>query len=122
MPARPKRACRHLGCPALVETGYCDAHASEAKEYKQQRERYRGTPASRGYDHLWRSVREQALKRDHYMCRDCWDRGEVTPAKDVDHIVPFDGLDDPKRLDLDNLRSLCRSCHNVKTAAQQQRL
>lgn len=118
MPQRPKRACKQQGCPTLVENGYCQTHQGDAKEQSRQRERWRGTPAQRGYDYKWTKVREEALKRDCYLCQDCLDRGEVTPALDVDHIVPFVGLDDPLRLDIDNLRSLCRSDHNVKTVAQ----
>jgi 5-methylcytosine-specific restriction endonuclease McrA len=31
--------------------------------------------------------------------------------KEVNHKKPFDGIDDPLRLDWDNLESLCLPCH-----------
>lgn len=39
----------------------------------------------------------------------------VTAADDVDHIIRFEGLDDPLRLDPRSLQSLCRPHHNEKT-------
>lgn len=58
---------------------------------------------------LWRKARAQALLRDDYMCQSCG--GEATM---VDHIVP--SKDDwQDRLNLDNLQSLCKSCHYQKT-------
>jgi len=35
--------------------------------------------------------------------------------RDVDHKIPFRSLDDPRRLDSDNLQSLCAACHKQKT-------
>lgn len=118
MPQRAFRSCKHSGCPSLVETGWCDKHRHEVKERAVRKEKLRGTPASRGYDYDWTKVREQALKRDCYLCQDCLHRGEITKADDVDHIIPFVGMSDPNRLNINNLRSLCRSDHNRKTAAQ----
>jgi 5-methylcytosine-specific restriction endonuclease McrA len=37
----------------------------------------------------------------------------------VDHIVPFHGLDDPLRLDENNLQTLCHTHHQQKTARDQ---
>lgn len=36
----------------------------------------------------------------------------------VDHIVPFDGLDDPLRLDWDNLQVLCAGCNASKARSE----
>lgn len=42
-------------------------------------------------------------------------RGETVTATQVDHIRPHKG-NHTLRLDPDNLRSLCASCHSRKTA------
>jgi hypothetical protein len=34
--------------------------------------------------------------------------------KEVNHKIPFDGIDDPLRLDWGNLESLCLSCHRIR--------
>jgi 5-methylcytosine-specific restriction endonuclease McrA len=36
--------------------------------------------------------------------------------RDVDHIIPFESIDDPRRLDWNNLQSLCARCHDRKSA------
>jgi len=51
----------------------------------------------------------------HPICKHCEEAGRVTAAQDVDHRTPFQGLDDPLRLDWNNLQSLCRHHHNIKT-------
>jgi 5-methylcytosine-specific restriction protein A len=64
-------------------------------------------------------VREQALKRDDYICQHCFHRdGILTPATAVDHIIPFTSNSDPRRLDVNNLMSLCTPCHSRKTVEQ----
>ncbi len=65
----------------------------------------------------WRAVREQALLRDHYLCQKCLKKVEagrmIRPhdATMVHHKKPRQ-LYPELELDLDNLESLCDSCHN----------
>ena len=65
----------------------------------------------------WKRAREEALRRDRYMCADCMQRFEagygIKPnrATMVHHLVPIDELPD-LALRLDNLVSLCDECHN----------
>jgi 5-methylcytosine-specific restriction protein A len=114
MPQRAKRPCEQSGCPALVESGYCEVHAKPAA---QQHERWRGSAASRGYDSAWQRL-AAAHKRKHPLCVDCLKQGRVTAVEEVDHVIPFKGKDDPLRLDPKNLQSLCGSHHRAKTAQQ----
>lgn len=114
VPDRPLRPCNKPGCKALVPNGYCADH----KQHQSQTyDRARTSSHDRGYDASWRATRLQALKRDQYLCRDCLQRGLVTPAVDVDHIIPVEQRPD-LRLDLANLQSLCLPCHRAKTAAE----
>ncbi len=68
----------------------------------------------RGYDRVWRRLRD-SHKTENPLCLHCIQKGFVTVAREIDHIIPFDGLNDPLRLDPSNLQSLCRSCHAIKT-------
>ena len=69
----------------------------------------RGFTASR----RWRAIREQHL-REHPLCVECMKHNRITPAKEVDHIVPR--RDAPERaFDPANLQSLCPTCHGQKT-------
>lgn len=59
----------------------------------------------------WARLRKRVLARDGFRCRMCGGVGRF----EVDHIRPLhlgggDGLD--------NLQTLCRSCHFKKTAAE----
>lgn len=58
----------------------------------------------------WKSLRWQALKRDGFRCVQCSGRGRL----EVDHIKPV--RDAPELAwSLDNLQSLCPTCHGRKT-------
>ena len=64
----------------------------------------------------WAHVREQALRRDHYLCQRCLSLGRVTPAVIVHHVVHLTpgNVNDPRiALDLSNLTCLCRDCHAI---------
>ncbi|WP_291580925.1 HNH endonuclease signature motif containing protein [Bacteroides sp.] len=50
------------------------------------------------------------------LCEVCLSKDVITPAEDIHHIVSFMSTDDPDRriilaYDFDNLRSLCKKCH-----------
>ena len=62
----------------------------------------------------WKAIREQAKKRDHYLCVDCLHEGRITPAEEVHHIIaltPYNVTDPSVALNLKNLKSLCKECH-----------
>ena len=61
---------------------------------------------------VWQRLRRQALQRDGYVCQWCLRKGVHRRAVDVHHIVPTE-VDMSKALELDNLVSLCRQCHET---------
>jgi 5-methylcytosine-specific restriction protein A len=112
MPGRPKRPCRHPGCPNLTDNGYCERHKRRDHDY----DRYRGTAAQRGYDSRWRKYRIVFL-RQHPLCVECEKEGRLTPATVVDHIKPHKG--DPVLFwDPNNHQPMCEHHHNAKTARE----
>ena len=116
MARRPRKACAHPGCPALVEAGqtYCDKHRRES--YKRFDEG-RGTAAQRGYGSRWAWYAAD-FKRGHPLCRECEAQGIVTPTYVVDHIEPVKGAGDPLFWEPSNHQPLCERCHNVKRATE----
>lgn len=76
----------------------------------------RPSAAARGYGSRWHRTRAVKLAATP-LCEDCHDRDELCGATEVDHI---DGLGPhgPRGHDLDNLRSLCKSCHSKKTVRE----
>lgn len=63
----------------------------------------------------WREKREKILKRDNYECQWCKAEGRVTVSEEsvleVDHIKELSEYPE-LALDDDNLRTLCKDCHN----------
>ena len=102
-----KRICTYPGCQRTSSTTRCEAHPYE-------RPRRQG---GQNYGRRWRNLRNAFIKA-YPLCKHCQEKGRIKAAQDVDHIDPFDGPDDPRKYDWTNLQSLCRSCHNKKTAGQ----
>lgn len=132
--------CKHVGCTVMVSKSqlFCPTHIHERPAYLAQRAQYRPhqPTAQRQYhqritnsdDHLaranfyrsvkWRRLRQQVLKRDHYLCQYCLAQGRVVTGNIADHIVP--GQVAPELLTrFDNLATCCRACHQKKTAWEQ---
>ncbi len=84
---------------------------------------FRGTPTprryqtkqERGYGGQWSRL-SLMIRKQRPLCEHC----TAAPSEEVDHIVPFSGLNDPLRFDVTNLQALCRPCHHAKTKQQRQ--
>jgi 5-methylcytosine-specific restriction protein A len=104
MPSKPLKPCNKVGCPNLTRERYCDSHKSLANNY-------RGTAAQRGYGARWRRARAYYLAQ-HPICVRCGDIATV-----VDHSTPHKG-DTVLFWDKSNWQSLCKQCHDRKTAIE----
>lgn len=114
MPVKALRPCNYFGCAELIRDGrYCDKHKKETAKQIDDR---RGSAASRGYDSRWQRARVHYL-RVHPLCVRCQDAGKVTAASVVDHIIPHKG-DKQLFWDISNWQSLCKQCHDIKTAKE----
>lgn len=82
-------------------------------------DRDRGSSWARGYRADWDKLRDW-YARQHPLCEHClaMEPQRVKAMDEVDHIKPFHGVDDPLRLDPENLQSLCKPCHSIKTARE----
>jgi 5-methylcytosine-specific restriction enzyme A len=65
----------------------------------------------------WQRLRRAKLQRNP-LCEDCLMRQLVIPAVAVDHFMPIRSGGDAFP-PLDELTSLCVSCHNYKTRGEQ---
>jgi len=61
----------------------------------------------------WKKLRTRYAKQNP-LCVRCKEQGRVTPVQIVDHIIEI--KDGGASLDESNLQSMCRACHNSKTA------
>lgn len=132
------RRCRYPDCHAMVQLPdhYCKQHHSHEAEYLANRQRWARShdkQYQRKYNHVtryrndvkseqynfyrtttWVRLRQQALDRDHYVCQYC---GQPN-SKTVDHIVPIE-YDPTRKASIDNLATICRQCHRLKTQWEQ---
>lgn len=109
----PAKRCTRSNCPGKVRNGICDKCGSLRSHTSQQYDKFRGTPTERGYDYRWTKLRLIVLQREP-LCRECMKNNIVTQATEVDHIIAKrNGGKDS----FDNLQSLCKSCHSMKTAS-----
>jgi 5-methylcytosine-specific restriction enzyme A len=119
MPRKPLKPCNKIGCPNLTRERYCEQHKqiNERSERDKYYDRYKRNKKSKEFYNSteWMKVRHAALVRDKYLCVHCLKSNRITKADVVDHIIPIT-VDWSKRLSLDNLQSLCHTCHNRKTA------
>lgn len=127
MPYAPAKPCRYAGCGVLVRdgSGYCEKHAEHRYKGKWADSR-RGSRQSRGYDAEWERARLETLVEDQGLCRPCRQQGKLTPATQVDHIVPVAeakamGWTKAQINAPTNRQSICTVCHKCKTQAEAQR-
>jgi 5-methylcytosine-specific restriction protein A len=78
---------------------------------------YRGSAHERGYTSRWVKARKAYLTINP-LCVECQRVGKLTPANVVDHIVPHGGDMALFWDSYGNWQSLCKPCHDRKTAAE----
>ena len=110
MPSRAKTICSKPGCSQLVTVGsggVCDEHRKQRhREYSRRRD---DVDEQRFYNGgTWRKLRTMQLQSQP-LCELCLVDGKTVVATVVHHKqeIKLDG----ERYGVDNLQSLCRSCH-----------
>lgn len=101
---RAQRICATPGCPEITAESYC----ARCQASKPARPSFR----ARGYTTAWTKF-SAVYRARHPQCELCGAASQL-----VDHIEPIMGPNDPGLLDERNVRALCRSCHQRKTAAE----
>jgi 5-methylcytosine-specific restriction protein A len=121
MPKSPLKPCRHPGCPNLSEERYCEKHPTErtaaTKEADKDYNIYRRDKESQSFydSDAWRKLRKQQLSRQP-LCAMCLQEGRFNKAQVADHVIPI--RQGGGRLDINNLQSLCWSCHSKKSKSE----
>ena len=113
MALKPPRPCRHPGCHELTREGYCPAHKRKKAERRESAEWH-----DLYDDPVWTDdLRPTQLLREPF-CRECTRAGRLrVRATVVDHVIPHRG-NWALFTDRTNLQSLCKSCHDRKTAQE----
>lgn len=113
MANKPLRPCSKPGCSVLTREGYCPEHKpvkAARRESAQWHDWYNKS--------IWTDDLRPAQLMRQPFCRVCLDRGFRTRATVVDHVIPFRG-NWALFVDPNNHQSLCKRCHDRKTAQEQ---
>ena len=116
MPYKPRKPCRHPGCPELIDSDkiYCDKHLSLHPEVTR-------SASERGYGRRWQKASRLFLQ-EHPFCSECLkeDPPRYVQATVVDHVEPHRG-DARLFWDKNNWQPLCKRHHDLKTGREDSR-
>lgn len=113
MPYRPKRICSAPGCSELVQgRTRCDKHSQQHNKDKKNKNHWNDWYSKP----RWRRLRHRFLC-EHPFCTHCLKNKKIIIATVVDHIIPHKGNTE-LFWDTDNMQSLCKKCHDKKTATE----
>lgn len=120
---------------------YCKQHAEHEQAYVESRMkwarghdkayqhkyntqvRFRSAESKERYQFYrskkWQALRQTVLRRDNYLCQYCLVHGLVTEGKTVDHVVAIE-IDPTLKESPENLATICRDCHRIKTRLEQE--
>ncbi len=114
--AAPKFCVRHP--KQLLKRGercpLCPKPPSNWGKYQEQQ----GNRHQRGYGNDWYKLRNAVFARDTKLCQVCMKKNILTPATEVDHIIP---KSQGGTNTMDNLQAICKTCHKKKTQAESKR-
>ena len=90
-----------------------DCHSRWMSENRVGRAHHQWEGGPIEYGRKWWQIRRRALERDEYTCQHCGKtKSELGQNPDVHHIERVRSFEDPQDAHtLDNIVSLCRSCH-----------
>ena len=93
-------------CGVPTRESRCDEHKLADR---------RPSTAKRGSSHERQKLRARTLRRDGYRCVACGVVDKKAEFLEADHVVP---LEIGGANDLENMQTLCKPCHRLKTAAE----
>jgi len=116
----PKRMCNFENCNKIIpfKKRYCEEHEKIKKfQLREHNKRYLNERSDTKEQDFykkkeWKIKRATILQRDNYLCQHCLKEMIFTPADLVHHIIDIK-VDWSKRLEDENLISLCVGCHNA---------
>lgn len=105
-----KRLCNYPNCNNFALDGhiYCGIHYKEPKPFENAKRSNEGLYNTS----KWRKLRKEHLNKEPY-CIKCGATEDLT----VDHIADPLG-NEFLFFDKNNLQTLCKSCHRIKTSAE----
>lgn len=107
------KQCNHPGCLKLIPNkpgtrAYCKKHYK--KPVRKKTKTKRKDDSKLYHTKKWQDLRKLKLSLNP-LCEECEKYGRLTQGEIIHHIIPLKA-DESKALDLDNLQTVCRKCHD----------
>ncbi len=127
MAKRSAKFCEKAGCRGIIRDGVCSSCGPVKRGFAARPSA--ATRQRRGYDEDWLRVRRQfvaeatlkAAERGEWpKCGLCGEAITDLRGVHVDHIREFSGLNDPLRLDSENLQLAHSRCNLAKAGKNKQ--
>jgi 5-methylcytosine-specific restriction protein A len=119
------KICSYPSCNVPVEIEHfdrqsprCNAHPLEAKPKKLYAHHHDEAGKNIYHSWQWKKLRKLKASKDP-LCEHCKRYGIYEPLAVVDHVKEL--ADGGEPYDINNLQSLCHSCHNRKTAVERRK-
>ena len=104
--------CDFNGCSNKIKRGmYCEEHKRKHKK-KQTKTIYHHANKSFYNSDSWKATRSYVYEREKGLCQRC-KKFVFGRNAHVHHVVPIKD-NETLKLDLNNLRLLCRDCHMIE--------
>ena len=118
-----KKLCTQVGCKAIVDVDdgrapRCDKHKSNFVKLKPEdrKKKYTHHYDEQGRSiyglYRWKKLRKLKVTLDP-LCEHCLLNNIAKPVEEVDHIIEIE--DGGEMWDIENLQSLCKRHHIIKT-------
>ena len=106
------KLCNYPGCTEWIPKNdkYCHKHKQPARKTYKNDKFYNSS--------AWRKLQRYHMAKQPY-CVECMKQGIVRRGEIVDHIKEIN--DGGEKLADSNLQTLCRTCHNRKTALERRK-
>lgn len=116
MPQKQMKPCNYPRCPNLTRDTHCDKHMIDKQNKEAENQRHydkhsRDKQSTTFYKSKeWKRMRSHIFSKSHGLCVHCLKDKRIKRADMVHHLVEVK-KNWNKRLDINNLISLCNSCH-----------
>ncbi len=117
-----RKVCAQAGCRVRTNKRHCPECQNVHKQRSKNRSKITARKSSAKDDpkyavfyssQAWKRLREYKIRKSP-LCQECEQNGFTRCGYDVDHVIEIKD-DFSRRLDVTNLRTLCRACHTYKT-------
>ncbi len=114
MPSYPCAWPTCAGVYVAKRGAYCEAHRAQGAAVRRERDRRYNRTRNPQTTKFYHSAAWLRTRRTKLACTPWCERCRRVFAAHVHHVIPLERCTDEQKLAQENLRAVCRPCHNVE--------